>query len=143
MQTTIAVEAHSRAIRSTTRVAAACPSPRPPTSLPLTSPNRPALPIALIAARGKAPEASIFAASGAMISSETRSMLSSQVGVVAICRNPLGWSELTQLRNLMVMPLLLGIESEGGAMVHEKQTKNEESAAHLNQNTDTGTVPRA
>jgi len=41
----------------------------------------------------------------------------------------------------MVMPLLLGIESEGGAMVHEKQTKNEESAAHLNQTTDTGTVP--
>jgi len=27
-------------------------------------------------------------------------------------------------------------------MVHEKQTKNEESAVFLNQNTDTGAVPR-
>jgi hypothetical protein len=45
---------------------------------------------------------------------------------------------LNQLRNLIAIPLFEK-ESEGGAMVHEKQIRNEESAALLNQNTDTGT----
>jgi hypothetical protein len=48
---------------------------------------------------------------------------------------------LTQLRNLIAIPLF-DIESEGGAMVHEKQIRNEENAALLNQNTGAGTVPR-
>jgi hypothetical protein len=46
---------------------------------------------------------------------------------------------LNQLRNLIAIPLF-DKESEGGAMVHEKQIRNEESSALLNQNTDTGTV---
>jgi hypothetical protein len=51
---------------------------------------------------------------------------------------------LNQLRNLIAIPLFDN-ESEGGAMVHEKQIKNEENAALLNQNTDTDTdtAPRA
>ena len=44
------------------------------------------------------------------------------------------------MRNLIAIPLF-NKESEGGAMVHEKQIRNEESAALLNQYTDTGTVP--
>src|SRR5688572_15703956 len=55
MQTTIAVDPHSRASRSTTWAAAGKPSPLPPTSVELTSPIRPAWPSAAIVAVGNAP----------------------------------------------------------------------------------------
>src|SRR5204862_6103358 len=70
--TTIPVEAHSRARRSTTWLAAARPRPLPPTLVALTRPSRPDSPSALIAAAGKLPRSTSAALAAAIAATDSR-----------------------------------------------------------------------
>ncbi len=75
--TTIAVEPHSRAIRSTTRAATRGEWPSPPTSRLVNRPRTPALPSAATASAGNAAFWSTGDACGATTSREIRSTVSS------------------------------------------------------------------
>ncbi len=89
MVTTIAVEGHACAMRSTTCEASASPSPMPPTSVALVRPSNPASPSARIAVRGNMPSRSTAMAAGSMMS---RMMVSSFARYVmtALYKNKMG-----------------------------------------------------